>query len=124
MPIRFRAVVLDCSDPQKLAEFYRGFLDWEVVSNEPDWVALRSDAGISLSFQQVEQYVPPAWPDPTRPQQVHLDFAVDDEAELESLETTVLQLGGARLEEPPERVGDLRIYADPAGHPFCLIPGV
>jgi len=47
---------------------------------------------------------------------MHLDVMVDDVA---VAETRVQALGGRRLAG-----GDSRspVYADPAGHPFCLIP--
>ncbi len=56
------------------------------------------------------------WPDPDRPQQFHLDVMVDD---VDAAEPRVLALGAQRLTEPGD---DNRVYADPAGHPFCLIP--
>jgi Glyoxalase-like domain len=71
-------------------------------------------AGTSVMFQQVSDYNPPRWPDPTRPQQAHLDITVDD---LDAGETRVLELGAARLDAGGER---FRVFADPAGHPFCL----
>ncbi|MGW5366655.1 VOC family protein [Actinopolymorpha pittospori] len=123
MPALFRATVIDCPEPPKLADFYRELLGWRLAQRAPDWCVLTNDDGIRLSFQQVADYQPPDWPDPDRPQQVHLDFAVDDEDDLERVERRVLELGGTRLPEPPDRPGRLRIYADPAGHPFCLIPG-
>ena len=49
-----------------------------------------------------------AWPDPAHPQQVHLDVEVED---LEAAEREVLAHGASLL----------RVYADPAGHPFCLL---
>ena len=46
------------------------------------------------------------------PQQIHLDVMVDDPA---AAGAAVLALGARKLD------GD-GVYADPAGHPFCLIP--
>ncbi|WTY84240.1 hypothetical protein OG559_04970 [Micromonospora sp. NBC_01405] len=57
---------------------------------------------------------PPAWPDPERPQQFHLDVTVSD---IEAAEEAALALGARRL--PGEGEG-FRVYADPVGHPFCL----
>jgi Glyoxalase-like domain len=70
--------------------------------------------GQVLAFQAVEPYVPPDWPDPEHPQQFHLDFHV---AGLELVHSTVLASGGRLLESAP----GWRVYADPAGHPFCLV---
>ena len=66
-------------------------------------------------FQQVGDYNPPRWPDPAHPQQAHLDLLVDD---LDAGEARALELGATRLDGGGER---FRVFADPAGHPFCLV---
>ncbi|MGC4942757.1 VOC family protein [Kribbella sp. DT2] len=58
----------------------------------------------------------PRWPDPAYPQQLHLDVVVPD---LEAAEADVLAHGATKLRDS----GEFRVYADPAGHPFCLYPG-
>ena len=65
-------------------------------------------------FQVTPDHEPPRWPDPGFPQQVHLDITVRDIAEAEA---QVLALGATRL---PGTEPGFRVYADPAGHPFCL----
>ena len=65
----------------------------------------------AYAFQQV-QHRPPRWPDPAYPQQVHIDYDFKDE----SVRDRVVQLGGVRL----QYMGGGLVYADPAGHPFCL----
>jgi hypothetical protein len=65
-------------------------------------------------FQQVSEYNPPRWPDPAHPQQAHLDIIVGD---LDAGEARALELGAARLEAGSE---GFWVFADPAGHPFCL----
>ena len=66
-------------------------------------------------FQQVSGYQSPRWPDAAYPQQAHLDFVVDD---LDTGQARALELGASRLNAGGER---FRVFADPAGHPFCLI---
>jgi hypothetical protein len=61
---------------------------------------------------------PPRWPDPEHPQQLHLDIRVDD---VDAAERAVLALGARRL--PTERESGFRVFADPVGHPFCLVFG-
>jgi predicted enzyme related to lactoylglutathione lyase len=116
-----QAVALDCPDPLRLAEFYAELLGGETVVDpeEPGWVEVRGFEGTPLAFQRVDGYRPPAWPDPQQPQQMHLDFDVDD---IEADEKRVLELGATVLERTDQlRPGaNWRIYADPAGHPFCL----
>ncbi len=119
---RFGAIVLDCPDPAVLARFYADLLDWQVVEEESDreWVTVRGPGGPQLDFQLAPNHVAPQWPD-GQPQQAHLDLYVEDVA---TAHRRVLDLGGTALdpaEEPrpaPER--GFRVYADPAGHPFCL----
>jgi hypothetical protein len=117
MPLsaRLTAVVLDCPEPHRLAAFYGALTGWAVEYDEREWVTLNSGTGLRVCFQENVHYVPPAWPDPTGPQQVHLDFAVED---LDTAEEALLDLGAVKPEFQPGETW--RVYADPAGHPFCL----
>ena len=69
-----------------------------------------------LAFQGVAEHRPPVWGDPARPQQSHLDVAVTD---LDAAHEEVLALGATLLDDQGN--GVWRVYADPAGHPFCLV---
>ncbi|MEU4836119.1 VOC family protein [Streptosporangium sp. NPDC023615] len=118
-----QCVVLDCSAPAELAEFYRSVLGGIVDqpdrrwSLDEDWATLHAPSGLILAFQRVADHRPPSWPDPARPQQFHLDFGVTD---LERAQEQVLARGATVLDEGSGG-RSWRIYADPAGHPFCLI---
>jgi catechol-2,3-dioxygenase len=117
--ISLGAVVLDCPDPFDLAEFYRGVLGGEVTANGDDWVDL-AVAGRTLSFQRAQRYQPPSWPDGP-PQQFHLDLTVDEYAGPHALVTSLGATPLDPVEPPPAEKGrGWRVYADPAGHPFCL----
>ena len=110
---RMHHVVLDCPDPAGLAAFYSALLGLPVTYDDGDWaVVAASDRSSGLAFQRAPGSTPPTWPDPAVPQQFHLDIMVEDVA---AAGPRVLALGAARLD------GD-NVYADPAGHPFCLIP--
>jgi catechol 2,3-dioxygenase-like lactoylglutathione lyase family enzyme len=116
--IRVRAIVLDCPDPLALSGFYAELLGWPPdVETDPDnfWAELASpDCSVKIEFQRVTEYQPPTWPEGERPQMLHLDFRV---ADLGAEHDRALQLGARLLaDESPE----FRVYADPAGHPFCL----
>ncbi|WP_434098741.1 VOC family protein [Streptomyces mirabilis] len=75
--------------------------------------------GLAIGFQRVDDYQAPRWPDQAAPQQSQLDFGVDD---LDEAEALLLQWGATKPEYQPG--GDRwRVFADPAGHPFCLIRG-
>jgi catechol 2,3-dioxygenase-like lactoylglutathione lyase family enzyme len=108
---RLHHVVLDCPDPQALGAFYSELLGQPVTYHSDDWVVVAaSDRASGLAFQLAPDHQPPTWPDPAVPQQVHLDVMVEDAA---ASGPRVLALGATSLG------GD--VYADPAGHPFCLI---
>ncbi|NIH82929.1 VOC family protein [Amycolatopsis viridis] len=110
------AIVLDCPDPVALAGFYARLLDLPepVVGDDRDWVNLSDPSGVRISFQRVESYRPPAWPGQDLPQQLHLDLDVTD---LDAAHARALELGAKTLDDEP---ATFRVYADPAGHPFCL----
>ena len=108
--------MIDCADPRSLAEFYAGFLDMpERSTNGEGWVEIsRTDRRLpGLAFRQ-SQSPPPRWPDPAHPQQMHLDVWVDDS---KSAADRVLRAGATEL---PPMGGSCPVFADPAGHPFCI----
>ncbi|MFG3090383.1 VOC family protein [Streptomyces antibioticus] len=109
------AVVLDCPDPRALAGFYAEVLGGTVEGDE-EWVDLKVPDGRTLAFQAAPGFVPPAWPAPEQSQQFHLDLTVED---LDAAEQSVLGLGAKPL-DTDDRSRSWRVYADPAGHPFCL----
>lgn len=129
-----RQVVLDTTDARGLAEFYRHLLGWpyrpgdeppapgEPDPNGQDWLVLRNpDGGPGIAFQNVDALPRATWPEGPIPQQLHLDMTVPDVAELEGQHQRALNLGAEllldRFDDPDE---PLRVYADTAGHPFCI----
>ncbi len=49
-----------------------------VNEDSENWVVIGTEPGSrQLAFQRSEHWVPPARPDPQRPQQMHLDIRVD-----------------------------------------------
>ena len=119
MIARFESVVLDAADTETLARFYEQLLGFERARQDDGWIDLDSGQGWTLSFQHAPDHRPPRWPDPEHPQQSHLDLRVDD---IETAEAQVLALGATRLtQDGADEAADFRVYADPAGHPFCLV---
>lgn len=110
---RWPSFVIDCPDASVLATFYGELLGWQ-VQGSADWAEVRTD-GQCISFQQVQDYTPPAWPSQQLPQQMHLDVMVED---LDAAEAAVLELGAIKHEHQPGT--SFRVFLDPAGHPFCL----
>ncbi len=108
-----RAYALDCPDPEALAGFYAQLIGGRVVVDDADWVDLE---GTALAFQRVEDYRAPVWPSQAQPQQSHVDIGVTD---LDAAQAQVLALGATLLEDWGG-AKSWRVFADPAGHPFCL----
>jgi catechol 2,3-dioxygenase-like lactoylglutathione lyase family enzyme len=109
---RLHHTVLDCPDPHALASFYSELLGLPVTYSSGDWVVVaENDTTSGLAFQPAADHKPPTWPDPQIPQQLHFDVMVEDVAQAGE---RVLALGATRLADD--------VYADPAGHPFCLVP--
>ena len=132
--VALRQVVLDCTDARRLAEFYRELLRWAYRPGdeppgpgEPDprgqeWLVLRNPSGgVQVAFQQVDDLPEATWPEGPHPQMAHLDLTVSTVAAFEAEHVRALGLGARQLldrsDDPDE---PLRVYADPAGHPFCI----
>ncbi|MFE0331816.1 VOC family protein [Streptomyces sp. NPDC058960] len=119
---RFRNVVIDCPDPRALAEFYARVGGGTPKAEDEEWVVLRIPDGPRIGFQRVEGYTPPEWPRADRnPQQFHLDFDAGSAwEEVDAAHEKVLALGARPLDVEDREKKDFMVYADPAGHPFCL----
>lgn len=124
--------VLDTTDVRELAEFYRQLLGLQYrAGDEPptegqvddaDWLVLTDAHGLrKLAFQYVDHLKRTTWPAPDVPMQMHLDLTVPDRATLADQHSRALALGAEllfdRTDDPDE---PLYVYADPAGHPFCI----
>jgi hypothetical protein len=131
---KLRQVVLDCTDARALAEFYRQLLglryrpgDEPPAAGQPDpmgqdWLVLQDPANSTgVAFQQVAELPEATWPEGPRPQQLHLDLTVPTAADLDVQHERALALGARRLYDRSDDLEEpLRVYADPAGHPFCI----
>lgn len=116
--IKFGCVVLDCPDPRALADFYAQLLGWSIGSSndDEDWSTARNPSGgPDICFQRDPEYQAPTWPSNQRAQMLHLDFDVPD---IDAEQQRVLDLGARLLDDRPE---SFRVFADPDGHPFCLV---
>jgi catechol 2,3-dioxygenase-like lactoylglutathione lyase family enzyme len=120
MKIRRQIIVFDAADLAEESAFWAGLLGGTVDADD-DWHSVLVDGEWRLGVQLAPNHVPPDWPDGT-PQQMHLDLWIDD---LEAAHEEAVSLG-ARLLRPaddPEAAEGFQVYADPAGHPFCLCWG-
>jgi catechol 2,3-dioxygenase-like lactoylglutathione lyase family enzyme len=108
---RLHHLILDAADPQASAAFWSALLGQPITYDDGDFVVVSADDRSSgMAFQRAPDHVAPTWPQPGVQQQMHVDVMVEDPA---AARGSVLALGALHLD------GD--VYADPAGHPFCLI---
>jgi len=112
--IRLDGTTVNAPDALALAEFYSEITDG-VAKGTSRWAAVSSPNAF-IAFQQVDDFRPPTWPGGSVPVQMHLDFLVDD---LEATGARARAAGATRLGFQPNSDHCL-VYADPAGHPFCL----
>jgi catechol 2,3-dioxygenase-like lactoylglutathione lyase family enzyme len=118
MKIRRTIVVFDAPNLIEESRFWADLLGGE-VSKDADWHDVYVDGEWRLGFQLATNHVPPEWPHGKQQQQMHLDVWVDD---MTAAHEHVMSLG-ARLLQPvsdPTSNEQYQVYADPAGHPFCL----
>jgi catechol 2,3-dioxygenase-like lactoylglutathione lyase family enzyme len=111
-------VNIGAPDPGALARFYQQLLGWDIIAEEEHWVLMRPpDGGVGLSFQTEEFYTRPVWPaGPTEQQMMmHLEIRVED---LEGAAAHATAAGATLAAFQPQK--DVRVFLDPAGHPFCL----
>jgi hypothetical protein len=114
--------VLDAADLHAESSFWAGLLGGTVDAEE-GWHSVIVDGVWRLGIQLAPNHVPPEWPDGSQQQQIHLDVWVDD---LSAAHDKAISFG-ARLLKPADDPATsdevFQVYADPAGHPFCLCRG-
>jgi glyoxalase superfamily protein len=112
-----QVVVFDAADLDAESTFWAGLLDGHVFKDDSFQSVIDASGEWHVGVQLAPDHVPPDWPDGA-PQQVHLDLHVEDPR---AAHEAAIGLGARLL-----RAGDLdaeeghQVYADPAGHPFCV----
>ena len=118
MNIVRRVVVFDASDLEAESTFWAGMLGGRVLTDTDFHSVFDADDRWAIGVQLAPNHEPPDWPDGNE-QQIHLDLHVDD---LPTAHATAIALG-ARLLQAADDLNapeGFQVYADPAGHPFCL----
>jgi catechol 2,3-dioxygenase-like lactoylglutathione lyase family enzyme len=117
--INHQIVVFDAADLAAESRFWAGVLGG-TVAVEDVWHMVLVDGAPRVGVQLAPDHRPPEWPDGT-PQQIHIDLWVDD---FTAAHEEVMALGAKVLkaaeESYPGARDSFQVYADPAGHPFCL----
>ena len=112
--IRLDGITVNAPHALALAKFYAE-ITGGVARGTSRWAAVAGPNGF-LAFQQVDHFRAPTWPDGAVPMHMHLDFLVDD---LEAAGARASAAGATQLDVQPNS-DHCFVYADPAGHPFCL----
>ncbi len=117
MDIIRQVVVFDAADLAAESAFWAGMFGGRVLTDDTWHTVFDADDRWVIGVQLAPGHVPPQWPD-GNPQQIHLDFHVTDPV---AAHEQALELG-ARLLQDGDLTADegFRVYADPAGHPFCI----
>jgi predicted enzyme related to lactoylglutathione lyase len=117
MRVTRQVVVFDAADLAAESTFWAGLLGG-TVDEEDDWHSVFVDGEWRFGIQFAPDHVPPDWPDGA-PQQIHLDLYVDD---IKTAHDHAMSQGARLLKatDDIESAHGYQVYADPAGHPFCL----
>ena len=124
MKITRQIIVFDAADLAAESAFWAGLLGG-TVDTEDDWHSVLVDGEWRLGVQLAPNHVPPDWPDGTPEQQIHLDLHLGRVDALPAAHEEAIALGARLLKaaDDPTAAEGFQVYADPAGHPFCLCWG-
>ena len=91
-------------------------------ANGQEWLVICDPHGTTrIAFQQVSTLPASTWPADGVPQQLHLDMSVASVEALNVQHERATSLGARLLlDRSDDQQEPLRVYADPAGHPFCI----
>lgn len=108
--------VFDAPDLEAESAFWAGMYGGHVEKSD-DWHSVIVEGKVKVGVQLAPDHVSPDWP--SGQQQAHLDLYVTD---IRAAHEAVTALGAGTLQQNYD-VDDetgFWVYADPAGHPFCL----
>ncbi|HEX4442991.1 MAG TPA: VOC family protein [Galbitalea sp.] len=113
MTITIETVTIDCENPQRVAEFWLAFLDYETIANSTDSIQTADPRGDGprLLFT-------PAGGPTTEKNRLHFDLRPDDrDAEV----ARALALGAQRVDIGQTGDESWVVLADPEGNEFCVL---
>ena len=113
-----QVTVFDAADVEAESAFWAAMVGGRVFGDEQFHCVIDDAGNWSIGVQHAPGHVPPDWPDGGQ-QQVHLDLHVDDAGRAHD---QALALGARLLQEASDLSSEEghQVYADPAGHPFCI----
>ena len=116
-PLRLGTIRLESSDPQRDAQFWAGLSGWH-IGGSGDPAVLRHPSGQGPRVEFVAEKTAKVEPEKNP---VHLDLRLETGDDPEAVAQRIAAAGGREL---PEQWGQLpwRIYQDPSGNEFCVLP--
>lgn len=110
-------VVFDAADITAESTFWARMFDGRVVADDTFHCVIDGDGNWRIGVQHAPDHRPHDWPQDGV--QVHIDLHVDDPV---SAHARTVELGARVLRAAPalDTEEGHQIYADPAGHPFCI----
>lgn len=111
-------VVFDAANLHTESAFWAGILGGHVFEDEEFHCAIDGAGRWRIGVQLAPNHVSPDWPDGA-PQQAHIDLHVEDPKQAHD---QAMALGAHLLLAAPDldSTEGHQVYADPAGHPFCI----
>ncbi len=112
-------IVFDAADLDTESAFWASVFNGFVLKDS-EWHTVIDESGEwRLGIQLNPTHVKPEWPNGVQQQQIHLDFHVEN---LNEAHQFVMGLGATLLQECKDldSAEGFQVYADPAGHPFCI----
>ncbi len=112
-------VVLDAANLDEVSEFWAAIFEGKVVKDDSWHSVIDSNGEWRLGIQLNPTHIRPEWPTGLQQQQIHLDLHADN---FDELHTRAMSLGAKVLQESNDKdaAEGFQVYADPAGHPFCI----
>jgi predicted enzyme related to lactoylglutathione lyase len=104
--MKINALIVDATDPERLAAFWSEMLGRAVVGRMGPYVWLRREDGLGLGFQRTNE-------PKSGKNRMHFDVTSPDPA---AEQRRVERLGGRRLEQYAD--GGFLVMADPEGNEF------
>jgi predicted enzyme related to lactoylglutathione lyase len=113
-----QVIVFDASDLGAESTFWAGMFGGSVFEDDRFHCVIDASGVWRVGVQLAPNHVPPEWPDGA-PQQVHVDLHVEDAP---AAHEEAIRLGATLLRPAVDFDADEghQVYADPAGHPFCI----
>lgn len=114
MASRFTELVVDCSDPHRLAEFWREVLDYKLAGKDDDTAWIEAEGGSLPLILFVKVREPK-----TVKNRLHIDLNPRDREQHEEVER-ILSLGARKIDIGQGEQSWV-VLADPEGNEFCVL---